>query len=101
MLLDRKPSALPEYNGCLLELATELADRLLPSFDTGSGIPLSWIHLQRVRNGGFQLSGASIHGLYGFHVCFLAFCFMHYDVSFLHNLLSQSMSNTGLIYVCF
>ena len=27
----------------------ELADRLLPAFDTPSGIPLSWINLAKVR----------------------------------------------------
>lgn len=51
MLLKRMPSAMPDYNGCLLRMATDLGDRLLPAFDTASGIPLSWVNLQRVRHG--------------------------------------------------
>ncbi|DBA72271.1 TPA: hypothetical protein ACH3X2_010653 [Trebouxia sp. C0005] len=47
VMLEREPSAVPGYNGCLLRLAVDLADRLLPAFDTASGIPLSWIHLQK------------------------------------------------------
>ena len=38
----------PEYHGDLLLLALELGDRLLPAFDTASGIPLSWINLAKV-----------------------------------------------------
>ena len=38
----------PEYQGDLLLLALELGDRLLPAFDTASGIPLSWINLAKV-----------------------------------------------------
>jgi len=48
VLLERRPSAVPGYNGCLLRLAVDLADRLLPAFDTASGVPLSWVHLQKV-----------------------------------------------------
>ncbi|DBB03198.1 TPA: hypothetical protein ACH3X1_000010 [Trebouxia sp. C0004] len=47
VMLERRPSAVPGYNGCLLRLAVDLANRLLPAFDTASGIPLSWVHLQK------------------------------------------------------
>lgn len=35
----------PAYDGALLTLATDLADRLLPAFDTPTGIPYGSIHL--------------------------------------------------------
>ena len=47
-MLEQKPSAMPGYDGCLLPLATNLADRLLPAFNTASGIPLSWVNLRKV-----------------------------------------------------
>lgn len=47
-MLERRPSAVPGYNGGLLRLATDLGNRLLPAFDTRSGIPLSWVHLRKV-----------------------------------------------------
>ncbi len=47
-MLERKPSAVAGYDGCLLRLAVDLGDRLLPAFDTASGVPLSWVHLQKV-----------------------------------------------------
>ena len=34
------------YNGKLLELAIDLADRLMPAFDTPTGIPYGTVHLQ-------------------------------------------------------
>ncbi len=37
------------YSGGLLRAAAELADRLMPAFDTPTGIPLSWVNLRRVR----------------------------------------------------
>lgn len=49
IMLERMPSAVPGYDGALLRLATDLGNRLLPAFDTKSGIPLSWVHLQKVR----------------------------------------------------
>lgn len=50
VLLKRAPEALvPGYTDGLLVLATDLADRLLPAFDTPSGVPLSWVNLKRVR----------------------------------------------------
>ena len=49
LLLDRKASADLKYDGCLLRLVKDLADRLLPAFDTLSGIPLSWVNLKQVR----------------------------------------------------
>lgn len=35
------------YDGSLLRLAQDLGDRLLPAFDTPSGIPLSWVNLAK------------------------------------------------------
>eukprot|EP00871_Galdieria_phlegrea_P003581 jgi/Galph1/4223/GphlegSOOS_G2928.1 len=35
-----------EYNGCLLRLARQLADRFMPAFNTLTGIPFGSIHLQ-------------------------------------------------------
>lgn len=37
----------PRYNGRLLELAVDLADRLMPAFDTPTGIPFGAVHLQK------------------------------------------------------
>ena len=48
VLLVNNPTIMPEYSGCLLRLATELGDRLLPAFNTPHGIPLSWVNLRRV-----------------------------------------------------
>ena len=48
VLLTDNPAIMPEYNGCLLRLAEELGDRLLPAFDTPHGIPLSWVNLRKV-----------------------------------------------------
>ncbi|KAL3161638.1 hypothetical protein ABBQ32_010493 [Trebouxia sp. C0010 RCD-2024] len=47
IMLERMPSAVPGYDGALLRLATDLGNRLLPAFDTKSGIPLSWVHLRK------------------------------------------------------
>ena len=47
VLLVNNPAIMPEYNGCLLRLATELGDRLLPAFNTPHGIPLSWVNLRK------------------------------------------------------
>lgn len=62
VLLQQAPDVLPGYpvgspqgtdgsprGNSLLDLAVQLADRLLPAFDTPTGIPLSWINLKRVR----------------------------------------------------
>jgi ER degradation enhancer, mannosidase alpha-like 2 len=49
VLLQRNASLVPGYDGSLLRLGVELADRLLPAFDTPSGIPLSWVNLRTVR----------------------------------------------------
>ena len=38
----------PAYDGCLLRLAVDLADRFMPAFDTPTGIPLSWVNLRHV-----------------------------------------------------
>ena len=49
MLLAQSPRTVPGYDGrLLLGLATDLADRLMPAFDTPSGLPLSWVNLRRV-----------------------------------------------------
>ena len=45
----------PDYHGDLLHLALELGDRLLPAFNTASGIPLSWINLAKVRGKGMRI----------------------------------------------
>ena len=36
------------YDGGLLRAAVDLADRLMPAFDTPTRIPLSWVNLRRV-----------------------------------------------------
>lgn len=38
----------PGYTDGLLLKAVDLADRLMPAFDTPSGIPLSWVNLRKV-----------------------------------------------------
>ncbi len=48
VLLTRNPAIMPEYGGGLLRLAADLGDRLLPAFDTPTGIPLSWVNLRKV-----------------------------------------------------
>lgn len=45
-LASRDPTLMPGYNGCLLDAAIDLADRLVPAFDTPTGIPTSWINLR-------------------------------------------------------
>lgn len=35
-----------DYDGGLLPLAVDLANRLLPAFDTRTGLPLSWVNLR-------------------------------------------------------
>ena len=54
IMLGRMPSAVPGYDGALLRLATDLGNRLLPAFDTKSGIPLSWVHLRKVGEATFN-----------------------------------------------
>jgi len=47
VLLSRdKMNIVPWYKDQLLVKAQELADRLLPAFDTPTGVPLSWINLK-------------------------------------------------------
>ena len=46
-LIERDPSLVPGYNGSLLKAAVDLADRLMPAFDTPTGLPLSWVNLKR------------------------------------------------------
>jgi mannosidase alpha-like ER degradation enhancer 2 len=41
------PGRVENYSGSLLTLARELADRLLPAFDTPTGIPFGMINLRR------------------------------------------------------
>lgn len=52
ILLERSFSTVPGYDWALLRLATDLGNRLLPAFDTISGIPTSWVHLRKVRESG-------------------------------------------------
>ncbi|GMH33547.1 hypothetical protein BSKO_01381 [Bryopsis sp. KO-2023] len=47
MLVERNEDLAVGYDGVLLMKATELADRLLPGFDTASGIPYAWLNLQK------------------------------------------------------
>lgn len=42
------PTLVPGYDGSLLRLAVDLTDRLLPAFDTPTGVPLSWVNLRKV-----------------------------------------------------
>lgn len=39
----------PSYNGILLTKAQELAQQLLPAFNTSTGIPVSWVNLKSGR----------------------------------------------------
>ncbi len=48
VLLTRNPTIMPDYSGGLLRLATDLGNRLLPAFETPTGIPLSWVNLRKV-----------------------------------------------------
>lgn len=48
VLLTRNSAIMPDYSGGLLRLATDLGERLLPAFDTPTGIPLSWVNLRKV-----------------------------------------------------
>lgn len=47
VLLSRDSTMVPWYRGDLLDKAVSLADRLLPAFDTPTGVPLSWINLRK------------------------------------------------------
>lgn len=47
VLLSRDSRMVPWYRGELLDKAVSLADRLLPAFDTPTGVPLSWINLRK------------------------------------------------------
>eukprot|EP01119_Soliformovum_irregulare_P002661 TRINITY_DN12910_c0_g1_i1.p1 TRINITY_DN12910_c0_g1~~TRINITY_DN12910_c0_g1_i1.p1 ORF type:complete len:408 (+),score=74.92 TRINITY_DN12910_c0_g1_i1:153-1226(+) len=40
------PTAIPSYSGRLLEIAVDIADRLLPAFSTDTGIPMREINLR-------------------------------------------------------
>ena len=42
-----RPGLVPRYAGSLLEKARDLGARLLPAFDTPTGLPASHVHLQR------------------------------------------------------
>ena len=57
ILIEQDPSLVPGYDGALLRLAVELTDRLLPAFDTPTGVPLSWVNLRKVRVG----AGLALH----------------------------------------
>jgi Glycosyl hydrolase family 47 len=46
------PSLAPRYNGILLAKAQELAQQLLPAFDTATGVPVSWVDLKNGRIAG-------------------------------------------------
>eukprot|EP00892_Ulva_mutabilis_P000699 jgi/Ulvmu1/1062/UM105_0021.1 len=40
------PALIPDYSGTFLSKAEDLATRLLPAFDTPTGIPVSWVNLR-------------------------------------------------------
>lgn len=46
------PSIAPTYDGILLSKAQELAEQLLPAFNTSTGIPVSWVDLKNGRISG-------------------------------------------------
>jgi hypothetical protein len=66
-------SLVPGYDGALLRLAVDLADRFMPAFRTPTGVPLSWVNLRHVRGrlpplaGALQAAGQGIRG--GVWVC--------------------------------
>ncbi|KAI8469988.1 MAG: glycoside hydrolase [Monoraphidium minutum] len=47
VLLERNPAIAPAYNGSLLAAAVDLAGRMLPAFNTPSGLPASFVNLRR------------------------------------------------------
>ena len=49
ILLERNGQLVPGYSGGLLRLAQDLGSRLLPAFDTPTGVPLSWVNLKKAR----------------------------------------------------
>ena len=49
MLLEDDPGIVHGYDGALLRAAEDLGRRLLPAFETPTGIPLSWVNLRRGR----------------------------------------------------
>lgn len=49
VLLTRDASLVPQYDGLFLAKAVDLADRMMPAFNTSSGLPAPWVHLQQVR----------------------------------------------------
>ena len=46
VLLSENKTMVPWYDGELLDQAVNLADRLMPAFDTPTGVPLAWINLR-------------------------------------------------------
>ncbi|KAG7670956.1 hypothetical protein KSW81_004384 [Nannochloris sp. 'desiccata'] len=47
-LLQLDPKLAPAYDGhSLLDAAVDLTERLMPAFDTPTGLPLSWVNLKR------------------------------------------------------
>ena len=59
--ITRRPlSVSAGYRDGLLVKAVDLAGRLMPAFDTPSGIPLSWVNLHRVRAAGPLLPAPSL-----------------------------------------
>lgn len=47
ILATRDQTLVPGYDGGLLRAAVALADRLVPAFDTPTGLPTSWINLSK------------------------------------------------------
>lgn len=63
-LLTRNSAIMPNYSGGLLRLATDLGDRLLPAFNTPTGIPLSWVNLRKVTVQRHDLSSSDAQTYY-------------------------------------
>lgn len=55
-LILQSPELVPGYSGGLLTLAEDLTRRLLPAFDTATGLPLSWVNLKHGAGGAVQCS---------------------------------------------
>ena len=47
LAMDKELALMDEYNGCLLGVALEVGERMLPAFDTPTAIPYPWINLAK------------------------------------------------------
>jgi hypothetical protein len=60
MLLAADPGLAPGYDNLLLQMATDLGNRLMAAFHTPSGLPGGFVHLQKVTTGMLWLGAACI-----------------------------------------